>query len=125
MLEPLLEWAGSDVVLTPVLAEEVPTLENGGISEDLMSITYKLRQDIVWSDGTPFTADDVVFTWEYCVDPLTGCTSQNFLGVANVEALDTHTVKITFDDAGALSLRPLCRLPVTYPSEGPVRKLQG
>ena len=97
VLEPLLEWAGSDVVLTPVLAEEVPTLENGGISEDLMSITYKLRQDVVWSDGTPFTADDVVFTWEYCADPLTGCTSQSFMGVASVEALDTHTVKISFD----------------------------
>ena len=43
----------------PTLATEVPSLENGGVSEDGLTITYNLRDDIVWSDGEPFTCDDV------------------------------------------------------------------
>ncbi len=97
ILESLIE-VKPDGTLIPALAVEVPTLENGGISEDLTSITYKLKPDVVWSDGTPFTADDVVFTWQYCVDPNTGCSSAiAFTGVTNVEAIDPQTVKITFD----------------------------
>jgi peptide/nickel transport system substrate-binding protein len=96
ILEPLLEFL-PDGSLRPVLAADVPTVENGGVSEDLMTITYKLLPDVVWSDGTPFTADDVVFTWEYCTDPATGCTySQQFAGIETVEALDPLTVKITY-----------------------------
>ncbi len=95
ILEPLLEF-NQDSELVPVLAQEIPTLENGGISEDLTSITYKLLPDVVWADGTPLTADDFVFTWQFCTDELTGCTVQNFVGVENVEAVDAGTVKITF-----------------------------
>ena len=61
-LEPLASY-DPDGELTPRLAAEIPTLENGGISEDLMSITWKLRQGLKWSDGSDFTANDVVFTW--------------------------------------------------------------
>jgi peptide/nickel transport system substrate-binding protein len=75
ILEALLE-VKPDGTLIPALAQEVPTLENGGISNDLTSITYKLKPDVLWADGTPFTADDVVFSWQYCVDPATGCSSQ-------------------------------------------------
>lgn len=102
ILEPLLEF-NQDSELVPALAIEVPTVENGGVSEDLMSITYKLQDGIVWADGTPLTADDFVFTWQYCTAPLTGCTVQNFVPVANVEAVDPLTVKITF------------RAPTPYP----------
>ena len=47
----------------PKLALELPTHENGGISPDGLTITWKLRDHIVWSDGQPFTSDDVLFTW--------------------------------------------------------------
>ncbi|HFE38282.1 MAG TPA: peptide ABC transporter substrate-binding protein, partial [Gammaproteobacteria bacterium] len=51
----------------------------------------------LWSDGTPFTANDVVFTANYCMDPDTGCAQlTNFLDVENVEAVDDLTVKVTF-----------------------------
>jgi peptide/nickel transport system substrate-binding protein len=97
IVEPLVEYQ-PDGVIRPVLATEVPTLENGGISEDLTTITYNLLPDVVWSDGTPFTAEDVVFTWQYCTNPDTGCsTATNFTGVTNVEAVDEHTVLITFE----------------------------
>jgi peptide/nickel transport system substrate-binding protein len=53
----------------PRLAAEVPTLKNGGLSEDFLSVTYRLRDGITWSDGEPFTAEDVVFTWEVYSNP--------------------------------------------------------
>jgi peptide/nickel transport system substrate-binding protein len=97
VLEPLAEF--DEVAnLIPALATEIPTLENGGISEDLLSITWNLQEGVLWSDGSPFTADDVVFTWTYCADPDVGCSSAtSYEGVANVEAVDDLTVKITFD----------------------------
>ncbi len=54
---------------TPSLAVEVPTVENGGISADGLSWKVKLRDDVKWHDGTPFTAEDVKFTLELMVDP--------------------------------------------------------
>ena len=80
------------------LAAEIPTLDNGGVARDLRSITWKLRDDVVWSDGAPFTAEDVAFTAAYCLDPSGGCASAaSFQGVGSVEAVDDHTVRISFD----------------------------
>lgn len=96
VLEPLARY---DVEgnLVPWLATEIPTLENGGISEDLQSITWKLRPDVTWSDGTPFTAEDVVFTGEYCMNDEAGCVARNFFtDVESIEAVDEHTVSINF-----------------------------
>lgn len=96
-LEPLANVA-PDGSFVPKLATEIPTVENGGISEDLTTITWTLKEGIKWSDGSDFTADDVVFTWEYCTDPDTGCVQLSmFEGVTNVEAIDDLTVKVTFD----------------------------
>lgn len=79
------------------LGAEVPTLENGGISPDGLSITWKLKQGVQWSDGTPFTADDVVFTWQYVTDEATGSTSYaKMQNIETVEKIDDHTVKITW-----------------------------
>ncbi|MEL4072936.1 peptide ABC transporter substrate-binding protein [Ochrobactrum sp. GPK 3] len=85
--------------LVPWLASEIPTIENGGVSKDLLTMTWKLKTDVKWSDGTPFTADDVVFTWKYCTAPDGGCAQRaQYEGIKNVEALDPYTVKITFSD---------------------------
>ena len=82
----------------PRLATEVPTVGNGGISSDLKSITWKLKPGILWSDGTPFTSADVLFTYDYCMGEA-GCYQEaKFEGVTNVEALDDLTVKISFAD---------------------------
>jgi peptide/nickel transport system substrate-binding protein len=82
------------------LAEEIPSYENGGIAKDNLSITWKLKKGIKWSDGTDFTADDVVFTWQYCADPATACTTaSNFDPIKSVEAVDPNTAKITWKEA--------------------------
>lgn len=97
-LEPL-AWYSPDGELVPALAEEIPTVENGGVSTDQLSITWKLKEGVKWSDGSDMTADDLVFTWNYCRDEATGCTAEDtFAGLANVEALDERTVRITFDE---------------------------
>jgi peptide/nickel transport system substrate-binding protein len=97
VLEPLM-WIDPEGLFVPALAAEVPTLENGGVAEDLMSITYNLREGVLWSDGTPFTADDVVFSWQYCTsDGMPCATTSNFEGVTSVEAVDPLTVKVNFD----------------------------
>ena len=97
VLEPLANIS-PDGEVVPRLAAEIPTIENGGISEDLTTITWTLQDCVMWSDGTQFTADDVVFTWEYCADELTGCTTADSIGaVEKVIALDDLTVEITFD----------------------------
>lgn len=96
VLEPLANYdpAGE---MVPTLAEEIPTLENGGVAADLKSITWKLKKGVTWSDGTPFTSADVVFSAEYCMHPEGGCNATpKFSDVTKVEAVDEHTVKITF-----------------------------
>ena len=96
-LEPLAVY-DPDGNIVPALAASVPTLENGGVAPDLTAITWTLREGLQWSDGSPMTADDVVFTWRYCTDPGSGCTAAGvFEGIASVEALDALTVEITFD----------------------------
>ena len=96
-LEPLFNVDG-DGNFVPKLIKEMPTVENGGIAEDLMSITYNLIEGVKWSDGSDFTANDVVFTWQYCTDPDTGCVSlESFEGITSVEAVDDLTVKISFE----------------------------
>ena len=96
VLEPLAEY-NPNGELIPALATHIPTIGDGGVSADRTTITWNLREGVVWSDGTPFTADDVVSTWRYCTAPGSGCASTSFFdNVASVEALDGHTVLITF-----------------------------
>ncbi len=97
IIEPLARY-DENGNLTPWLVDEIPTVDNGGVSEDLTSITWKITPGILWSDGTPFTSADVKFTADYCMDPDGGCAQlTKFEGVTSVEAVDDLTVKITFD----------------------------
>lgn len=99
ILEPLAEFS-PEGELVPALAAEIPTPDNGGVPDDLMSVTWTLKSGVMWSDGTPLTADDVVFTYEYCTDEATGCTQSSlYAGISSVEALDDVTVKVNFEAA--------------------------
>lgn len=98
VIEPLLH-IDADANLVPALAAEVPSLENGGVAEDGMNVTYGLREDVVWSDGEPFTAEDVRFTWEYITHPETPSTSvATYRPIADVEIVDDYTVTIHFSE---------------------------
>lgn len=81
----------------PRLVTEIPSTTNGGISEDGTVITMKLRDDLKWSDGTPLTADDFIFTWEMAVSPNnTVATTYPYDAIESVEAPDPQTVVVTF-----------------------------
>ena len=68
----------------PRLAESIPTVENGGISADLTTITWKLKPGLLWSDGTPVTSADAKFTWEYCTHPEGGCAQASRLSLIHI-----------------------------------------
>ncbi len=98
VIEPLARF-NEKGELVPYLAESIPTVENGGVSSDLKTITWKIKPGIKWSDGTDFTSEDVKFTAEYCMHPEGGCAqSAKFDGVDTVEAVDPLTVKVTFKE---------------------------
>lgn len=97
-LEPLASF-NNDGELIPFLAAEIPTVENGGVATDGKSVTWKLKPNLKWSDGQPFTAADVVFTYEFISNPEVGATSSGtYEAIESVEAIDDHTVKVNFKD---------------------------
>jgi peptide/nickel transport system substrate-binding protein len=94
--EPLASY-DPDGNLVPVLAAEVPSPQNGGVSKDGLSVTWRLKKNVTWHDGKPFTADDVVFNWEYVNDPGTSAvTIGQYRDIAKIDKLDSHTVKLSF-----------------------------
>jgi peptide/nickel transport system substrate-binding protein len=94
--EPLAAW-DPDGNLVPVLAAEIPDIENGGVAADGMSVTWKLKEGVEWHDGEPFTADDVVFNWEYASDPATAATTIADYRDVKVEKIDLLTVRARFE----------------------------
>ena len=98
-----------DGSFVPILASEMPTLENGGVSEDLLTVTWKLKEGVTWSDGEPFTSDDVLFTWEAASDAANGSAfSTDYELISGIETPDEHTVVVTYSafNAGYLDQFP-------------------
>jgi peptide/nickel transport system substrate-binding protein len=94
--EPLAVW-DDDGRLVPVLAAEIPDIENGGIAADGLSVTWKLKKGVQWHDGRPFTADDVVFNWEYVTDPATAAVTIGSYQDVKLEKVDPLTVRVLFE----------------------------
>jgi peptide/nickel transport system substrate-binding protein len=94
--EPLAGW-DIDGNLRPCLAEQIPGREDGSLAADGKSVTWKLKKGVTWHDGKPFTADDVVFTWEYAKDPATAATTIGSYKDVKAEKVDDYTVKVIFD----------------------------
>ncbi|MBK1657720.1 peptide ABC transporter substrate-binding protein [Paracraurococcus ruber] len=94
--EPLAGWA-TDGTLVPVLAAEIPSVENGGLAENGRSVTWKLKRGVKWHDGQDFSADDVVFNWEFARNPQTAATTSGSYTGVNVVKVDDFTVRVEFD----------------------------
>ncbi len=94
--EPLATW-DRDGSLYPVLAAEIPSVANGGVAKDGLSVTWKLKRGVSWHDGEPFTADDVIATWELVRNPETSAfTVGTFQTVSEARKIDSHTVQLRF-----------------------------
>jgi peptide/nickel transport system substrate-binding protein len=81
----------------PRLAAKVPSVENGGVSPDGRTYTFKLRQGVKWQDGKPFTSADVEFTWKVITDQKLPVPSRVvWADVSKVETPDAHTIRFQF-----------------------------
>ena len=96
--EPLAGWDGNGTLI-PILAAEIPTPENGGVSRDGKQITWKLKRGVTWHDGTPFTSADCLFNWEYASDPATSAVTIGSYKDVKVVALDSHTIRVDYPKA--------------------------
>ncbi len=104
--EPLAGW-DAEGNLIPMLATEIPSRANGGLSADAKTVTWKLKKGVTWHDGKPFTADDVVFTWQYAGDPATATVTVATYQDLKVEKIDSHTVRVVFPKATPFWAEPL------------------
>src|SRR5688572_6011395 len=90
LYEPLAAWDGEGN-LVPILAAEIPSHENGGVSRDGLSVTWKLKRNVRWHDGRPFTAEDVVFNCEYAADPATAAVTLGVYREVKASKIDDYT----------------------------------
>src|SRR6267142_1407846 len=93
--EPLAGW-DADGNLRPILAEAIPGGEDGTLAADGKSVTWKLKKGVTWHDGQPFTAADVVFTWEYSKNPATATLTTGSYKDVVVEKVDQYAVVVKF-----------------------------
>jgi peptide/nickel transport system substrate-binding protein len=95
--EPLIE-VSPEGQYVPRLAESVPTQANNGVSADGLTVTYKLKKGVKWSDGKPFTSKDVEFTYKVIMDNANGIPTSGYRLLSAVETPDENTVVLKFKD---------------------------
>ncbi|MBI1848546.1 MAG: peptide ABC transporter substrate-binding protein [Candidatus Rokubacteria bacterium] len=106
--EPLAAF-DPDGNLVPVLAAEAPSVQAGTVSKDGRSVTWRLKKNVAWHDGKPFTADDVLFNYEYIMDPATAAYNiGSYQEIEKIDKVDSHTVKLTFKRPMPFWADPFC-----------------
>ncbi|MBI4610721.1 MAG: peptide ABC transporter substrate-binding protein [Candidatus Rokubacteria bacterium] len=94
--EPLVS-VDPDGNLVPVLAAEIPSIQSGTLARDGLWVVWRLKPDVLWHDGKSFTADDVIFNWEYASDSATtAVTAGSYRDIQRMEKLGDHAVKAVF-----------------------------
>ncbi|HZU88318.1 MAG TPA: peptide ABC transporter substrate-binding protein [Stellaceae bacterium] len=93
--EPLAAW-DPEGALVPILAAKIPSREDGTVAADGKSVVWHLKSGVKWHDGRPFTADDVVFNWQYAADPATAATTIGAYQGITVDKLDPLSVRVRF-----------------------------
>ncbi|MGJ4952894.1 peptide ABC transporter substrate-binding protein [Bradyrhizobium sp. HKCCYLS20291] len=104
--EPLAGW-DAEGNLVPVLATEIPSVANGTLAADGTSVVWKLKPGVRWHDGEPFTADDVIFNWQYATHPETSAvTIGDYKDIKAIDRIDDHTVRLVFAQPTPLWFTP-------------------
>jgi len=86
-----------DGTYEPVLAAEVPTRQNGGVSPDGLTVTWRLKQGVTWSDGQPFTSKDVLFTYNVIMNPANPVVIRSgYPDIDSVTTPDDSTVVVKY-----------------------------
>lgn len=98
----LLEVAPDSTDLIPMVSTEVPTLDNGGISEDGLTYTFPIREGVLFHDGSELTAEDVKYSWERVVTmDLPEGESEIFANISEITAVDDYTLEVRLSEAEA------------------------
>ena len=116
--EPLAGW-DNDGNMIPILAAEVPSIQNGGLAKDGKSVIWKMKKGVTWHDGTPFTADDVIFNWEYASDPAAATVTIGSYKDIKCEKIDSHTVRVLFPKATPFWGDAFCSMPRVLQNASP------
>jgi peptide/nickel transport system substrate-binding protein len=102
MYDRLLEIGPDGPDLLPSIATEVPTTENGGISKDGLTYTFKLRDDVTFHDGTPLDAEAVKYSWDRVIKMnLPEGQAQNFSTIKEIRAPDKTTIEVELSEEDA------------------------
>jgi peptide/nickel transport system substrate-binding protein len=102
--------------LIPALAATIPTLDNGGLGKDGTWVIWQLKKGVQWHDGKPFTADDLVFNWEYAADPATNASTIGaYRDIDRVEKLNEHSVKVVFKQPTPYWYEAFCQNRLVVP----------
>lgn len=105
-LEPLIHYL-SDASMIPNLLTKMPSQEDGDLAEDLTWVTLTLMPDITWSDGTPFTANDVGFTIDWVQNVENAAVSlDTFSPIESYEIVDDLTITVNFSNSNPLWFTP-------------------
>src|SRR5262245_1092814 len=95
--------------LVPALAAEIPSVQNGGLDREGMWVVWNLKKGVQWHDGKPFTADDVVFNWEFVADPASSSVTLGLVrDIARVDKLSDTSVKVVFKKPTPYWHQPFC-----------------
>lgn len=106
VVEPLLDYT-ADSQLYGVLLEEVPTLENGLLAEDGLSVRLRLKEGLLWSDGEPVTSSDIEFTINWVLNPDNAATTRGtYTIISSVEIEDQLTAVVNFDEPNPFWFEP-------------------
>jgi peptide/nickel transport system substrate-binding protein len=79
----------------PDAVSEVPTVQNGDVSKDGLTLKYKLRHNITWQDGQPLTCDDMKFTWQVVVNPKTNvATTEGYKDIKDIDCSNPYVAVV-------------------------------
>jgi peptide/nickel transport system substrate-binding protein len=106
VVEPLLHFL-PDGTIIPNLVTEVPSVDNGLLAADLSTATFTLLPDVTWSDGEPFTARDVQFTWQWITTESNASVSFSVWDtIAGIETPDDLTAVVTYKNPSVTWFEP-------------------
>lgn len=108
VFEPLATY-DAEGRLIPILAAEIPSVENSGLSADRTWVIWKLKQGIRWADGVEFTADDLIFTYNHIFNPVSNVVkvfTTIYESVSKIEKIDDYSVKLYFKSANHAWMSP-------------------
>ena len=106
VLEPLIHYL-SDASMVPNLIAKMPSQADGDLADDLTWVTFNLLPDVVWSDGEPFTANDIGFTIDWVQNADNASVNQDtFAPISGYEVVDDLTITVNFSDSNPFWFTP-------------------